>query len=72
MYSYMKESHAGWLALDYADRGRKDELSKLYGVRGIPMLVVVNSDGSVITSEGRDDVMSGGPYCYPRWAGRWH
>ena len=70
--AYMRESHGSWLALDFADRARQAELSTRYGVRGIPMLVVVNSDGSVLTSEGREDVSSGGTYCYPRWIGRWY
>eukprot|EP01052_Picozoa_sp_SAG31_P055119 SAG31_NODE_15042_length_773_cov_1.594955_2_plen_30_part_01 len=30
----MRESHGPWLALDFADRTRKKELSERYGVRG--------------------------------------
>eukprot|EP00927_Polykrikos_kofoidii_P028232 TRINITY_DN2468_c0_g1_i1.p1 TRINITY_DN2468_c0_g1~~TRINITY_DN2468_c0_g1_i1.p1 ORF type:complete len:473 (+),score=93.50 TRINITY_DN2468_c0_g1_i1:86-1504(+) len=47
-----------WLALDFADRMRKEQLSSLFGVKGIPSFVLVDSDGSVITKEGRDAVSS--------------
>jgi nucleoredoxin len=51
---YFKEMP--WLALDYADRKRKAQLSSMFGVRGIPALVIIDKDGSVITKEGRGAV----------------
>merc|ERR1719428_400531 len=51
---YFKEMP--WLALDYADRKRKDQLSNLFGVRGIPSLVIIDQDGSTITTNGRASV----------------
>jgi len=42
-----------WLALDYGDRKRKEQLSNLFGVRGIPSFVIIDADGSVITKDGR-------------------
>lgn len=45
-------SEQPWLALDYSDRKRKEQLSSLFGVQGIPTLVIVDADGSVITKEG--------------------
>jgi len=51
---YFKEQP--WLALDFEDRKRKAQLSNLFGVRGIPALVIIDKDGSVITSEGRGAV----------------
>eukprot|EP00927_Polykrikos_kofoidii_P068109 TRINITY_DN634_c0_g1_i5.p1 TRINITY_DN634_c0_g1~~TRINITY_DN634_c0_g1_i5.p1 ORF type:complete len:418 (+),score=72.36 TRINITY_DN634_c0_g1_i5:74-1327(+) len=47
-----------WLALDYADRKRKEQLSSLFGVSGIPSFVLVDSDGSTITKDGRAAVSS--------------
>merc|ERR1712216_147840 len=47
-----------WLALDYADRKRKEQLSNCFGVRGIPSLVIIDKDGSVITKDGRAAVSS--------------
>jgi len=48
---YFKEMP--WLALDFEDRQRKAQLSSMFGVRGIPALIIVDKDGSVITTEGR-------------------
>merc|ERR1712224_791126 len=53
---YFKEMP--WLALDYEDRKRKAQLSGMFGVRGIPALVIIDKDGSVITKEGRGAVSS--------------
>jgi nucleoredoxin len=49
-----------WLALDYADRKRKEQLSNKFGVSGIPSFVIIDKDGSVITKDGRAAV-SGDP-----------
>jgi len=46
-----------WLAVPYSDRARKDALSKKFKVRGIPSLVVLDEDGSTITTDGRSAVM---------------
>jgi nucleoredoxin len=42
-----------WLALEYSDRKRKEELSTLFGINGIPSLVIVGPDGETITTNGR-------------------
>merc|ERR1711981_537791 len=42
MMSYMKESHGDW----------KKELSEKYNVRGIPTLVVLKGDGTLISANG--------------------
>jgi len=51
---YFKEMP--WLALDYSDRKRKEQLSNLFGVRGIPSLTIIDKDGSVITNDGRGPI----------------
>jgi len=45
-----------WLALKYADRERKEEMSGFFGVQGIPSLVLVDSEGIIITKEARGAV----------------
>jgi len=45
-----------WLALDFGDRKRKEQLSNLFGVQGIPSFVIIDKDGSVITKDGRTAV----------------
>jgi nucleoredoxin len=47
-----------WLSLPYEKRKEKELLSDAFGVQGIPSFVVLNSDGTVITTEGRAKVMS--------------
>merc|ERR1711939_247182 len=44
-----------WLAIPQGD-ARKAELSKLFGVDGIPMLVVLDEERNVITTKGRGAV----------------
>jgi nucleoredoxin len=45
-----------WLALPFEDRDLKASLSKQFKVSGIPMLVLLNPDGTVITTEGRSEI----------------
>jgi len=49
-----------WLALDYSDRKLKEQLSSAFGVSGIPSVVILDKDRSVINKEGRDAI-SGDP-----------
>merc|ERR1712070_1179707 len=49
-------SEMPWLALDYSDRKLKEELSGLFGVQGIPAVVIIDSDGSVISKDGRSAI----------------
>jgi len=52
---YFKEMP--WQALPYEKRKEKEELSDMFGVQGIPAFVVLNSDGTLITTDGRSQVM---------------
>ena len=42
-----------WKALPFAHRDIKGKLSSTFGVRGIPTLVLLNGDGSMLTTNGR-------------------
>merc|ERR1711959_416482 len=46
-----------WQALPYEKRKEKEELSDACGVEGIPSFVVINPDGTVVTTDGRSKVM---------------
>ncbi len=46
-----------WLSLDYANRDLKGTLGQAFSVTGIPTLVWVDKDGSVITLDGRKKVV---------------
>jgi len=47
-----------WLALPYEKRQEKEVLSNTLGVDGIPSFVVLNPDGTVLTTEGRAKLTS--------------
>merc|ERR1711957_1032619 len=51
---YYKEQP--WLALDFANRKEKEQLSNFFGVSGIPTFVIVDKDGSTISKEGKGAV----------------
>jgi len=45
-----------WKALPFDKRDEKEKLSKAFGVSGIPSFVVMRSDGTTITTDGRSKV----------------
>jgi len=45
-----------WLSLPYADRARKEALSKKFKVNGIPSFVILDKDGNTITTDGRSAI----------------
>lgn len=51
-----------WLALPFAERDLKTGLSSLFNVNGIPSLVLLKPDGTVITEDGRDAITYGPEY----------
>lgn len=46
-----------WLALPYSNRDGKATLSKKFKVQGIPSFIILDSDGTTITKDGRSKVM---------------
>jgi thiol-disulfide isomerase/thioredoxin len=58
MYGYMKEMKMPWLALPFGDK-HKASLGKTFNVKGIPTLIILAPDGSVISMTGRSDVYNG-------------
>lgn len=53
--SYLEESHGDWLYVPYGSDGIQT-LATNFGISGIPALVVVNTEGTVLTKDGRSDV----------------
>jgi len=47
-----------WNALPFSLRDQKATLSSKYGVRGIPTLIILDKNGEVITTSGREKVVS--------------
>ncbi|XP_009318514.1 PREDICTED: nucleoredoxin, partial [Pygoscelis adeliae] len=51
-------SEMPWVAVPYADEARRSRLNRLYGIQGIPTLIVLDSKGDVITRQGRVEVLN--------------
>eukprot|EP00501_MAST-03F_sp_TOSAG23-6_P002566 GSMAST32.ASY1.ANO1.2707.1 assembled CDS len=45
-----------WAALPFASRDLKEKISQKFKIRGIPSLIILDTDGSVITKDGREAV----------------
>ncbi|MCK4563413.1 MAG: redoxin domain-containing protein [Verrucomicrobia bacterium] len=66
MYNYVEEMDMPWLMLPYGDDHKKS-LSEKFGVRGIPMLVIIDAEGNTITKNGRGEVSSQGAKAFDKW-----
>jgi nucleoredoxin len=47
-----------WQALPFERRKEKSILSDMFGVSGIPSFIVLNNDGTVVTTDGQSKVMN--------------
>jgi len=66
MISYMKESHGDWFAVEHGSKLSQD-LDEKFEVSGIPTLVVLKADGTLITKDGRGPVQSKGSAAIKDW-----
>lgn len=55
-------SEMPWLTLPFSERELSRDLNKVFGVQGIPTLVLLKPDGTLITNEGRRAVDLGAEY----------
>jgi len=66
MLKYMKEYGMDWMAVPF-DSGQREALSRRYGVRGIPTLIVVDAAGETLSTDARNEVAQLGAQAYARW-----
>jgi thiol-disulfide isomerase/thioredoxin len=64
--NYMKKYMMPWLAIKHQSTAA-NLLVKKMGVSGIPFLVILAPDGSVVTKDGRGDVDSMGDKAFLKW-----
>ncbi|NNE93408.1 MAG: redoxin domain-containing protein [Verrucomicrobiales bacterium] len=64
---YISEVGMEWLSVAGNRSDVGNALGQKYGVRGIPALVVLAPDGSVITKEGRADVSGNADGALAKW-----
>ncbi|XP_070399664.1 nucleoredoxin isoform X1 [Nothobranchius furzeri] len=51
-------SEMPWLAVPYSDEARRSRLNRLFGIQGIPTLILLDAEGHVITRQGRVEVLN--------------
>ena len=66
MLAYMKSHDMQWLALPHGSK-EGEAIGDANGIRGIPSLVVYDSQGKVITQEGRREITSKGAEALKGW-----
>mmetsp|Transcript_971 Transcript_971/g.2375 ORF Transcript_971/g.2375 Transcript_971/m.2375 type:complete len:144 (-) Transcript_971:2157-2588(-) len=59
-------SELPWIAIPFGDP-RIVELKQRFKITGIPVLMLINRDGSLAHGAARSDVMTEGPVCFSRW-----
>ena len=67
MFNFMRESYGDWLAVPHGSL-ECQSVSSMFGVRGIPALIVVTHTGEVVTRDGRQEVMSLGVSAMAIWS----
>lgn len=55
-----------WLTLPFEDP-RVETLSDMYGCQGIPYLVVIKPDGTLVSKKGRNEVGAHGNAAFDKW-----
>lgn len=66
---YMHKYEMPWPALAFGSK-KSSELSETLGIRGIPAMVVVGPDGTVLSTKGREEVQSLGARALEEWKKR--
>ncbi len=59
-------SEMPWLTFPFEDL-RVETLSDMYGCQGIPYLVVIKPDGTLVSKKGRNEVGSSGAGAFDLW-----
>ncbi len=66
MLGYMRDYNMPWVALPFGN-AKIQELARRYSIRGIPALVVVDGNGKVITTQGRQHIQRRGAKAFETW-----
>jgi nucleoredoxin len=63
---YMKETNMKWVTVEHRS-AEANALSKKFGIRGIPALIIVSPEGETITKNGRGEVSSNPKGAWDSW-----
>lgn len=64
---YIKRMDMKWLSIPGAQSKEADALAQQFEIRGIPSLIILAPDGSVVTPHGREDVMMSSETALSKW-----
>ena len=67
MMSHLNELNMPWPSVPFLDGSHQLRLKQLYGVMNLPVLIVLDDAGPVITTDGRADVMRKKEKAYEVW-----
>ena len=56
-----------WLAIDYSDEATKASLLQRYGVTEIPTLIIIDSEGNLISYEGSKEILNSPAEALAEW-----
>lgn len=65
--TYIQEMDMKWLTVPGASSPEAQKLAQKFQIRGIPSLIVLGPDGSVVTENGREDVMIAPDKALQKW-----
>ena len=65
-FEYMKEMNMPWYVVKF-HCAEAEKLKNKYSVDSIPRLVIIDSEGTLITKDARADVMKLGSEVYEKW-----
>lgn len=64
---YIEQMDMKWPSIPGASSKVADALAQQFQIRGIPALIILAPDGSVITPQGREDVMMSSETALSKW-----
>ena len=64
---YIKQMEMKWPSIPGAGSRTADSLAQQFEISGIPALIILAPDGSVVTSQGREDVMMSSETALSKW-----
>lgn len=64
---YIREMDMKWLTIPGAKSKEAEALAQQFEIRGIPALIILAPDGSLITPNGREDVMMSSETALDKW-----
>ncbi|MDD2236055.1 MAG: thioredoxin-like domain-containing protein [Kiritimatiellae bacterium] len=67
MQLHLKELNMPWLAVPLTDGSRQIHLKQQFAVLGLPVLIIMDDRGQIITTDGRADVMRKKEQAYEVW-----